>query len=557
MRTSIARVISIVPFFLLPPLLFAEGTGAKLDSVTIYTDRATVRRVMPVGVDAGGVVRFSDLPAAVLPDSIRASASNLDIVSVAVQPRAKSYEDMSDHPLNAKIESLQSEIRMETDRQSNYREQLKVLSSFGQIASGQSDRELKQNVSVIAGWTDALRFLEKNRQEYLEKIQKSERRNVELKRDLEKTSGELARILAARKKSQVEVVIQYAGTPRAGSSVSLEYTVTGVSWQAVYDLHGSSEGGDFRLDARAAVRQATGEDWNNVRITLSTARPSVALAPGQLRPWRISGKDLWTMDRDEGKRDDSAGETESSAGDSQDGASFSIQLPARETIESDNSDHRITLQSTPLKGTVNHVAIPSMTDSVFLRAKFRNSSSIPLLTGAMNIFLDGSFAGTTTTPRAAAGEDFDLYLGADQRMTARRVLLKGEVAGAGILSSKVQIQNQWQIEIANHSRKPRSVIVFDRYPVARDPNISTKFQGSNRSDVKPDANGMLAVNMNVDPGASQKFDFSYSLEIPQETWQKFQENLENEKGRRPAQPAVEPNAPAKQRAYDLERMLMH
>jgi hypothetical protein len=110
MRTRIARVISIVPLFLLQSLLFAEGTGAKLDSVTIYTDRATVRRVTPVGADAGGVVRFSDLPAAVLPDSIRASASNLEIVSVAVQPRAKSYEDVSDHPLNAKIESLQSDL---------------------------------------------------------------------------------------------------------------------------------------------------------------------------------------------------------------------------------------------------------------------------------------------------------------------------------------------------------------------------------------------------------------------------------------------------------------
>src|SRR5665647_1391083 len=36
------------------------------------------------------------------------------------------------------------------------------------------------------------------------------------------------------------------------------------------------------------VRQQTGEDWRNVDLTLSTARPSVGGAPPELSPWWVS-----------------------------------------------------------------------------------------------------------------------------------------------------------------------------------------------------------------------------------------------------------------------------
>ena len=35
------------------------------------------------------------------------------------------------------------------------------------------------------------------------------------------------------------------------------------------------------------VRQRTGEDWSNVRLTLSTARPSVSARLPELDPWFI------------------------------------------------------------------------------------------------------------------------------------------------------------------------------------------------------------------------------------------------------------------------------
>lgn len=532
-----------------------ENASARIDAVTIFTDRAAVRRTQTIRLEAGQkTLRFADLPQAAAADSIRASAKGVEIASVAVRPASRAEDPaLADHPLKRRMTSLESSIRGETDKQNNYREQLRVLASFGQIGAAQSERDIRQNANPVLAMTDLLRFLEKNRSEYLEKIQKSEQDAAALRLELKTVTEQFARLTMSRQRSALEVDIVCQGRTGAAGSITLEYTVTGVAWKGIYDLHGSSDGGDFRLDVRAAVRQNTGENWNNVQITLSTARPSSGLGPGALKPWKISGTNIWTMSREEEKKEDPAESTTGGRNaETSEGASFTIQLPERETISSDNSDHRITLQSTALKGTVEHVAKPSLSSYVFLKAMLRNTSTMPLVWGTMNIFLDGSFVGSTVPARAAVGEEFEVFLGPDQRMSVQRTLLKGDVAGGGILSSKVRIENQWQIQVTNHSKKSRRVIVYDRYPVARDPAISTSFNGSSRRDVKPDAHGILTVPLDVGPGSSQTFDFSYSLEIPQETWQRFQEASPQ-----PSAPAAEDgNAPAKaRRMYDLEQML--
>jgi hypothetical protein len=457
--------------------------------------------------------------------------------------------------LKRRIAALEAAIRVQTDKQSNYREQLKVLASFGQMGASQAERDVRQNANAVNSMAEMLRFLDKNRSEYLEKIQQSEQETAELRLQLKSANEQFARITMTRQRSAIEVDIVCTGKPGSSGSIALDYTVGGVSWKGIYDLHGSSEGGDFRLDVRAAVRQATGEEWNNVQVTLSTARPSAGLSPGVLKPWRISGSNLWTMSAEEKKEE--AGEPSGGRMETSEGASFTIQLPGRETIASDNADHRITLQSTVLKGSVEHVATPSLSSFVFLKARLRNTSTMPLVWGTMNIFLDGSFTGSTVPARAAVGEEFDVHLGPDQRMTVQRTLLKGDVAGAGLLSNKVRIENQWQIEVTNHSKRARRVTVYDRYPVARDPAISTSLLGSSRRDLKADAGGILAVPVDVQAASSARFDFSYSLEIPQATWQKFQDAVAPEEPAADGSPAA-PNAPAKaRRMYDLERMLQH
>jgi uncharacterized protein (TIGR02231 family) len=245
--------------------------------------------------------------------------------------------------------------------------------------------------------------------------------------------------------------------------------------------------------------------------------------------------------------------------------SMTVTLPGRETIASDNSDHRVTLSTTELKGSLFHIAIPSLSSHVYLRARLRNSSAMPLLWGTVNVFLDGNFIGVSNfSHHAAVGEEFDIYLGSDQRFQARRTLVKSEPKKSwGIGSEKVEIENQWQIEIANYSGKIRQLLVQDQIPVTADPNnITVKFLKSNYEKVMPDPNGILTWKIELKPGEKQKIDFSYEITIPQAVLNRFEQEEQN-KGRARGimnddmmQQYESPNQVQKQKKmYNIEQML--
>ncbi len=69
--------------------------------------------------------------------------------------------------------------------------------------------------------------------------------------------------------------------------VSIEYMVPGAQWSPSYSLHVDGEKGEAKLDMRALVAQATGEDWEGVDLKLSTALPQQWTELPELQSLRI------------------------------------------------------------------------------------------------------------------------------------------------------------------------------------------------------------------------------------------------------------------------------
>ncbi|HRP68136.1 MAG TPA: DUF4139 domain-containing protein, partial [Turneriella sp.] len=159
---------------------------------------------------------------------------------------------------------------------------------------------------------------------------------------------------------------------------------------------------------------------------------------------------------------------------------------------------------------------------------------------------------------AAVGEEFDVFLGPDQRMQLKRTLKRGDVEKSGLFGSKVEIINQWEIEVANFTKKPRQVLVYDQYPISADPNIATRYNGASRNEDTKDANGILSWKIDLKAGEKTKFDFTYALTFPKETWERFSQGYNNEEAQVQQfyqNSSSKKNVPAAQRSYNLEKML--
>src|SRR5262249_2576730 len=67
-----------------------------------------------------------------------------------------------------------------------------------------------------------------------------------------------------------------------GGIVRLNYLVGAVTWRPEYKLRAGKAGEDIQVDYQANLKQNCGEDWNHVKMTLSTAQPMLNAAPPEL-----------------------------------------------------------------------------------------------------------------------------------------------------------------------------------------------------------------------------------------------------------------------------------
>src|SRR5262249_57082874 len=78
-------------------------------------------------------------------------------------------------------------------------------------------------------------------------------------------------------------------------TATVSYVIGGASWQPEYDVdvtprgRGKTGPASARLTVGALIHQATGEDWSNVRVMLSTARPKLGSEAPQPAPLVVDG----------------------------------------------------------------------------------------------------------------------------------------------------------------------------------------------------------------------------------------------------------------------------
>lgn len=82
-------------------------------------------------------------------------------------------------------------------------------------------------------------------------------------------------------------VLRVALEQPAQVEVKLDYTLRDASWQPTYDARLRDGAKTIELTYQGLVRQSSGEDWTDVDLTLSTARPALGGNVPRLNPWIV------------------------------------------------------------------------------------------------------------------------------------------------------------------------------------------------------------------------------------------------------------------------------
>jgi hypothetical protein len=289
----------LIPLFAVVAAAVAQASAANAPvvSVTVFNDRARVVREAKLNLH--GSEQFT---LALLPDSVEPSSIRLELVdaphAAAVQKVYLVHLDTDAFPEDDARKLL--EQLDEADDRINlvYRERALVRAQQIQLqgvrpVAPQPDLRGPAPKLNPSGWTTSLQFFLMSAERLQARVRELDAKAGQLERARQKLAQE-ARLLGAshrRTGTQVTARITGEGPVRA----RLIYMVGGARWRPRWELTYRPASGKnpetVQANLSGLVTQATGEEWTQALLSLSTAIPGTQTSLPELLSWRIGQKE--------------------------------------------------------------------------------------------------------------------------------------------------------------------------------------------------------------------------------------------------------------------------
>src|SRR6266545_2304168 len=515
--------------------------ASTLDAVTVFPDRARVTRRGRLSLEPGQHrLEITDLPLALATTSVRAAGHGTARARLlGIRTEMRHYVDT---PAEAARE-LEAQIQTLQDTDADLAARAEVLDKSQKALDGlaaQSDvfaRGLAFRNRTPEDQGALYDFIVARASALQTEILALSRQRREVGRELDQLRRELAKIQSARPRQRYAATVEVEVLAAGELEIELTYVVRTARWMPLYDLRFNSD--ELEVTYLADVSQGTGEDWTGVSLTLSTARPALALVIPELEPWYVGPRPAPQMraqmmtarvaapaaaqamagileERDvpAAEEPDVLLETPSAAV-TESGAALTYQIPNRADVPGNNDPRKVTVATFRLRPTLDLVTAPRTEPVCYRRAKGRNESPYTLLPGPAQLFEGEEYLGATQIRRTAPGQELELALGADERVRVERKLIARSVDKT-FLADRRRTRYGYRIEVENLRDTPQTVFVRDQLPVARHEQIKVKLESADPKPAKHTELNQLEWKLVLDKAARQVLHFDFSVEAPRE-----------------------------------------
>ncbi|SIO40824.1 conserved hypothetical protein [Singulisphaera sp. GP187] len=265
--------------------------ASRIVAVTVYQGQALVTREVSVPEGEGTIeLVVTPLPPQTVDGSLYTEGiEGLRVLSTRYRTRAVK-EDTREavrakeaqlKKLQADAERLKNEVAVQV-RDLQYLEKLEGFTGSALTNLTAKGRLDSEGVLTLSKFVMESRGLKAKAQTELHQQLLANTEGAEFtKRQLTEMSAGSSRV------ERDAVIVVHKTRPDAGT-VRLGYLVGAADWSPQYRLRGGADDAPVRIECLAAVVQQTGEAWSDVRVTLSTARPSLDAAPPELLPLKMN-----------------------------------------------------------------------------------------------------------------------------------------------------------------------------------------------------------------------------------------------------------------------------
>jgi uncharacterized protein (TIGR02231 family) len=294
-----------------------------------------------------------------------------------------------------------------------------------------------------------------------------------------------------------------------------------------------------------AKGKATGEDWHDIKLVLSTVPPTSGTGVPELDPWYIAPMRISrpmanvkfaamggeipaaapasmadaTMAAEAEELEEVLEEIEevefTTAEIEQSGASVTYAIGNRVNIPGDGSPHKAMITYLKFSPQIDFVTAPKKECKAYRRVKVDNESDLMLLPGLAQIFEDEDFIGKAVLKMVAPGEKIKFYAGTDERIRVERKLVKRET-DKKFLADKRRIRFSYEIKLENHTGKEQNIVVRDQIPLSRHEGIKVKLEEVEPKENKLDGLNRLKWEIKLPDKEKKTICYDFFIEYPRD-----------------------------------------
>ena len=465
---------------------------SRVTAVTIYPQGAQVTREAVFTAPAGGhEVVIVDLPGETEPGLLRVASDDVDLGAFALRsdrlpPRGDATSpDMvaaEDAVKAAKAALLQTEARVSEINAEVEAQEAQIAFLTGvKLNDGAATAEGISTVSQMIG----TRVLAARLAALAARtgLPAAEEAVTMAAQDLSDAEAALA-ALSQRAEDYAALAVSVTAKGGEGHLVVTHF-VYDANWSPVYDMALDRKAGKLIVDRGVLVRQASGEDWAGIALTLSTARPSEQSEPSQLFPWlrRVEDPlpDADTL-RMSGGVAEAMMEPEpvvvaavESATMSYQGDTVIYDYPTAVNVASGVEDLRLALDKLSFATSVVAQAVPRQDATAFVVASLTNDSAEILLPGTAYLYRDGALTGMTELQVLSPGGKADLGFGAIDGIRLTRDMPQRTEGDRGIIATSTQIEETAVLEVENLTGEAWPVRVLDLVPYSEQEELEISY----------------------------------------------------------------------------------
>lgn len=265
---------------------------SKISHVTIYPDSALVTREVDVAAGNGlQELVINPMPEATITSSLYSeSTEGIRVLTTRFRMRPVKEDTREEvRKLEEEIRKIQMDGRkIQADikhigDQNTYASKLENFTTASTTHAAEKGKLESDNVIALS------KYLMEGRSERSKQLVALNEQLLLNTEALDYANRKLRSITTTTSKIERDAVIVIDKVNAAVGKVKLNYLVSSASWKPQYKFRAGKTSKDpVIIEYLAAVMQQTGEDWERVNITLSTAQPMLNAAPPDLHALAVN-----------------------------------------------------------------------------------------------------------------------------------------------------------------------------------------------------------------------------------------------------------------------------